>query len=128
MSEPVSRPAAAKTTWPALAGLAALFLALFAVQRSRSDFLAIEAQRDAAVQIAEECGLTLASVFALRDAVGMNATQAQWREAAVTFAGLRAALADEPGALGSLAGPRKPSFERFQLLRARFATRAAAHH
>lgn len=107
-------------SWPVLLALAAAFLLLFSWQRGRSTFLRIEAERDAAQAIAEQHGLPLAAVFALRDMVGVDAPEPRWRDAARAFA--------VDGAL--LVGDGDPALarRRFELMRARFSERAAARH
>ena len=86
-------------SWPYLIALAALFLAAFVVQRARSGFLAIEAERDTAVAIAREHGLSVAEAMALRDLVGQAAGVPQWHSAAALFARERARLGDPLAAL-----------------------------
>lgn len=136
-------------SWPVLLALAAAFLVLFAVQRHRSTFLRIEAERPAALALAREAGLGIADVLALRDLVGVDAAAAAWRDAALAFARLRFELGDPLAAVavaGEPAAARRAraaaadpaaawaAFRvdaaalpglRFLLLRERFAARAA---
>lgn len=137
-------------SWPVLLALAAAFLVLFAVQRHRSTFLRIEAERPAAVELARETGLGVADVFALRDLVGADAAAVAWRDAALAFARLRGELGDALAVVavaGDAAAARRAraaapdadrAWEQFRVepaalpglrflaLRERFAARAAA--
>lgn len=81
-------------SWPVLLLALAGFLATFAWLRSRSTFLAIEADRAAAVAVATESGVPLADVMALRELVGLEAPVERWRAAATRFAAERARLGD----------------------------------
>lgn len=93
-------------SWPPLLAAAVVFLLLFALQRCRSAFLAIEADRAPAAALAAEHGLGVADVFALRDLVGVDAPLERWREAVATFARDRARLG-EPLAAVAAAGGRE---------------------
>ncbi len=81
-------------SWPILLLLLGAFLASFAWLRSRSTFLAIEADRASAAAVAAESGLPVADVMALRDLVGSHASVERWRAAAARFAAERARLGD----------------------------------
>lgn len=109
-------------SWPALLGLVVVFLLLFVVQRARSTFLRIEAERAAAAELAVRHGLSLAEVFALRDLVGVEAVDARWHEAVGRYA---AAGGGAEGLLGLGADPALTQ-RRFAMLRERFAARDAA--
>jgi hypothetical protein len=136
---------------PAIVLLTVAFLAAFFWLRHRSSFLAIEADRHAAVAVAAAHGLSLADVFALRDLVGAEAPAARWTAAAAEFADLRQRLG-EPLAAVALAGERAAAEaartqatdavaawqrfrtdaralpgQRFLVVRDRFAARTAAH-
>lgn len=97
-------------SWPWLLAGACAFLLLFAWQRGRSRFLLIEAQRPEAHRLAEEAGVDVADVLAVRDKIGPEAGAEAWRDAVRAFA------ARELTFVG---------FERrrFELLRERFAQR-----
>ena len=56
--------------------LAVAFLLLFYWQRSRSDFLRIDSQRLAAETIAQDLKVPVADVLALRDMIGLDASDA----------------------------------------------------
>ncbi len=81
-------------SWPVLVALAVAFLLLFWLQRQRSSFLAIEAERDTAAVIAQLHGLALFDAFALRDLVGATVPVATWQTAAATFAAVRGRMGD----------------------------------
>lgn len=115
------RPALAGS-WPALSALVVVFLLLFAVQRTRSTFLRIEAERAAAAALAAQHGLSLAEVFALRDLVGVDAPDARWHEAVGRYAAAGGAV---DGLIGLGADPALTQ-RRFAMLRERFAARDAA--
>lgn len=137
-------------SWPLLAAAAVLFAGAFAVQRSRSTFLAIEGQRPAARDLAAVHGLTLVDVFALRDLVGAGAPMADWAAAAAVFAREQPELGDGLAAVAAAGDvelaravrrgaadaatawqrfatdQRALPGQRFLQLRARFAARSAA--
>lgn len=147
---PVAGRAARASSWPPLLIAAALFLAGFWWLRSRSELLAIEARRPAAVALAQRHGLPLPDLFALCDLLGAAASDQQWDDAARDFRRLQAELG--PGlAAVALAGAAEVAQRaraaadsadaawqrfrnepaalpglRFLQLRERFATRAAA--
>ncbi|MCB9876197.1 MAG: hypothetical protein H6835_01235 [Planctomycetes bacterium] len=103
-------------SWPPLLGLVVAFLLLFAWQRSRSTFLRIEADREAAGALAAEHGLTVAEVFALRDLVGVDAAAGRWQAAVARFAADGGFAGADPALLA----------RRFEMLRDRFGGRDAA--
>lgn len=76
-------------SWPPLLAAMLVFLAVFAWQRQRSTFLALEADRDVAAALAARHGLTTADVQALRELAG-----------SADAAPLVAAFAAERGELG----------------------------
>ena len=147
---PVPAAAARASSWPPLLIASAVFLVGFWWLRSRSELLAIEARRPAAVALEQRHGLPLADLFALRDLLGPATSDQQWDDAARDFRRLQAELG--PGlAAVALAGAAEVAQRaraaadsadaawqrfrsepaalpglRFLQLRERFATRAAA--
>lgn len=136
-------------SWPVIAALGAGFLVLFAWQRHRSTFLAIERERPAALDLAARHGVPVAETLALRDLIGIDQPVERWESALATFAQRRAELG-EPLAAVAIAGdaavaaaaragaadpesawltfrtdPRAVPGLRFLVLRDRFAARAA---
>jgi hypothetical protein len=141
----------ARDSRPLLLALAGAFLASFWLQRARSPFLGIEADRDAAAAVASRHGLSIADAMALRELIGTNAELAVWHEAAATFARCRGPFGDnlaaiavaDPSAAAALeASPDRGDRDllwrrwgttlaaapglRFSAVRARFAARTAA--
>ncbi len=78
------------------AALTVLFLIALAVQRCRSPFLAIEAERALAEEIAADSGMDVAEVMALRELLGVGLSGEVLRARAVEFQRARIRLgADE---------------------------------
>ena len=113
-------------SWPVLLVLVAAFLLAFWLQRSRSRFLRIEAQRPAALALADEFQVPLADVFALRDLVGVEQSGAIWSEQVRAYAErlARGSVAEAARAVAR----NELEERRFLLLRERFAERSAARH
>jgi hypothetical protein len=92
-------------SWPVLVLCVAGFLLAFQGQRQRSSFLSIEADREAALAVAERHGLTLAEAFALRDLAAATAEDpaaaSSWHAAAASFAAERSTLGDALAAVAA---------------------------
>lgn len=88
-------------SWPPLAVVVVAFLAAFAWQRGRSDFLAVEVDRAAAAAVASAHGLTEADAMALRVLLG-SPDAGRWREVAAAFARERPMVGDALAAVAAL--------------------------
>jgi hypothetical protein len=91
-----------RSSWPLLFAAAAAFLAAFAWQRHRSEFLAIEAARADAEPLARENGVAVADAQALRLLLGRGAPAAAWREAVSRYGADRMRLGDALAAVAAL--------------------------
>ncbi len=77
-------------SWPFLLALAAGCFGALLWLRGQSSFLAIEARRAVAQQLADRHGLAVAEVLALHDLIGVAADPVAWAAAAGEFAVRRA--------------------------------------
>jgi hypothetical protein len=91
-----------RSSWPLLFAAAAAFLAVFAWQRHRSYFLAIEAARADAEPLARDYGLALADVMALRLLLGRDAPTTAWREAVARYGADRMRLGEALAAVAAI--------------------------
>ena len=87
-----------------LVAIGIVFFVGFAVQRCRSPFATIAAERDLARAIAEPNGLAVVEVMALRELLGVSVPEAELRELARRFATERARTGSRDLAVLSVAG------------------------
>lgn len=93
-----------RSSWPLLLAAAAAFLVLFAWQRHRSWFLAIEASRADAEPLARAHRVAPADAMALRLLLGRGAPEAAWRSAVEQYGRDRTRLGDALAAVAALGG------------------------
>jgi hypothetical protein len=79
---------------PILAGIVALFLVLFAVQRCTSPFLRIEGERQLAESVGVEASLSALDVMALRELLGADLEVRPLTAKCAEFARLRGRLGE----------------------------------
>ena len=93
MDDPASRQAVATSSSPVLAGMVVLFLALFFGVRSCSGFRAVESELDPLTGLAQEQGMSVATVLALREQA-QDLDEAGFAARVAEFGRLRGDLGD----------------------------------